>query len=64
MNPKSEPDFLRSGMRISATDEKGIAKIIEWVNRPFFMGTLWVPQVASACENPHPVIFAFLSATV
>jgi len=64
LNPKYASEFLRAGMRISGTDHQGIARIVELTEHPFFMGTLFVPQVSSKPEKPHPMISAFLMATM
>lgn len=64
LNPRYAPEFSRAGMRISGTDRQGIARIVELVGHPFFMGTLFVPQVASTLKTPHPMISAFLAATI
>ncbi len=64
LNSKYEDEFLQTGMRISGTDEQGIARIVELADHPFFMGTLFVPQVSSTYEKPHPIITEFLSATI
>ena len=64
LNPKYAPEFLRAGMRISGTDRQGIARIVELNDHPFFMGTLFVPQVSSTLDSPHPMISAFLTVVV
>jgi CTP synthase (UTP-ammonia lyase) len=30
---------------------------------PFFVGTLFIPQLSSRPESPHPLIAAFIKAT-
>lgn len=47
-------------LRISATDAHGEPRVIEHTNHPFFVGTLFVPQVRSTEVSPHPLILAFL----
>lgn len=47
-------------LKISATDNYGEPRIIEHMNHPFFIGTLFVPQVRSTRERPHPLITAFI----
>lgn len=49
-------------LRISGADAGGHVRIAESVSNPFFMGTLFVPQMSSLPERPHPLIMAFVEA--
>jgi len=48
------------GMRIAATDGTGEVRAIERVDHPFFVGTLYQPQLRSAPGAPHPVFVGLL----
>jgi CTP synthase (UTP-ammonia lyase) len=50
------------GMRIVATDETGEVRAIERLDHPFFVGTLYQPQLTSSAEKPHPVFTGLLKA--
>jgi CTP synthase (UTP-ammonia lyase) len=50
------------GMRIAATDTTGEVRAIERVDHPFFVGTLYQPQIRSAPGVPHPVFLGLLDA--
>lgn len=50
------------GMRVSATDETGEVRAIEREDHPFFLGTLYQPQLTSTSEEPHPVFVGLLAA--
>ena len=50
------------GMRVSATDETGEVRAIEREDHPFFVGTLYQPQLSSTPEKPHPVFVGLLAA--
>jgi CTP synthase (UTP-ammonia lyase) len=50
------------GMRIAATDETGEVRAIERTDHPFFVGTLYQPQLRSTPSTPHPVFVGFLEA--
>jgi CTP synthase (UTP-ammonia lyase) len=50
------------GMRIAATDNTGEVRAIERVDHPFFIGTLFQPQLRSAPGAPHPVFLGLLDA--
>jgi CTP synthase (UTP-ammonia lyase) len=50
-------------MRISATDTTGEARAIERIDHPFFVGTLYQPQLQSAPGAPHPIFAGLLDAS-
>jgi CTP synthase (UTP-ammonia lyase) len=50
------------GMRIAATDATGEVRAIERVEHPFFVGTLYQPQLRSERGKPHPVFLGLLEA--
>jgi len=50
------------GMRIAATDATGEVRAIERNDHPFFVGTLYQPQLRSAPDSPHPVFIGLLDA--
>ena len=50
------------GMRIAATDDTGEVRAIERSDHPFFVGTLYQPQLRSAPGAPHPIFAGLLEA--
>jgi CTP synthase (UTP-ammonia lyase) len=58
--------FKISGQDISEQASKNEidsqARIFELSRHPFFLATLFVPQVRSTEENPHPVVTGFVKA--
>ena len=60
------PDFvdsLRSTMlKIVASDDEGVVRAVELDGHPFFIGTLFLPQLGSTSADPHPLISSFLQA--
>ena len=50
------------GLRIAATDATGEVRAIERVDHPFFVGTLYQPQLRSTPAAPHPVFTGLLEA--
>jgi CTP synthase (UTP-ammonia lyase) len=50
------------GMRVAAVDETGEVRAIERVDHPFFIGTLYQPQLTSTPGAPHPVFIGLLAA--
>jgi len=52
----------RGPLKISGSDEEGKVRVIEHTDLDFYIGTLFVPQVKSKPNIPHPIINAFLEA--
>ena len=50
------------GMRVSGVDDTGEVRAIERVDHPFFVGTLYQPQLRSTPGAPHPVFVGFVAA--
>ena len=61
-----EPEFAyiahQAGMRVAAVDDTGEVRAIELHDHPFFVATLYQPQLTSAVNAPHPIWAAFLAA--
>jgi CTP synthase (UTP-ammonia lyase) len=49
-------------MRVAAVDNTGEVRAIERPDHPFFMGTLYRPQLRSQPGAPHPVFTGLLKA--
>lgn len=50
------------GMRVAATDATGEVRAIERTDHPFFVGTLFQPQLRSTPAAPHPVFTGLVHA--
>jgi CTP synthase (UTP-ammonia lyase) len=48
------------GMYTAATDETGEVRAIERRDHPFFVGTLYQPQLTSSAAAPHPVFLGLV----
>ena len=64
-----EVPVLRSGsmtareiMQVVGTDIEGEVRIVELPAHRFFIATLFLPQLTSSVETPHPLIVAYLQA--
>jgi CTP synthase (UTP-ammonia lyase) len=58
-------DVLRSGrLRLSGSDENGEVRIAELPGHPFFLATLFQPELAGDGTRAHPIIKAFAAAAV
>ena len=62
LDPQWQHVASSGGMVVSATDDTGEVRAIERTDHPFFLGTLYQPQLRSATGAPHPVWTGFLSA--
>ena len=62
LNPKFRDALENAGLRIVGFDERGETRITELPGHPFFIGTLFQPQLSSTDATPHPVIQAFCTA--
>lgn len=49
-------------LSISAWDTEGAPRALEIGNHPFFLGSLFQPELSSTPHSPHPIITAFLAA--
>ncbi|MEO0984630.1 MAG: CTP synthase [Cyanobacteria bacterium J06639_14] len=64
VNPEYVPRLKSQTLQITGSDSEGEVRVIEIPEHPFFVGTLFVPQARSTVETPHPIITAFLRATL
>lgn len=56
-------DTLDDGrLKIVAVDEENQVRIVELRDHRFFMATLFVPQLSSTADQPHPLIVTYLKA--
>jgi CTP synthase (UTP-ammonia lyase) len=51
------------GMSVAGRDDTGEVRAIERPDHPFFVGTLYQPQLSSTPGRPHPLFVALLRAT-
>ena len=54
--------FANEGLIVSAQDDQGEPKIMEYNRNDYFVIVLFLPQLQSSTANPHPLISAFLKA--
>jgi len=52
------------GLRVVGTDQDGEARVLELPDRRFYIATLFVPQLISRSDSPHPLIIAYLRAAI
>ena len=61
LNPRYQNELSEKGFKIVGTDDLKEARILELINHPFFIATLFVPQDNSTSEKPHKLVTAFLA---
>jgi CTP synthase (UTP-ammonia lyase) len=64
VNPDKVSLLRGKALAISGCDAEGEIRVIELPDHPFFLGTLFVPQLRSTPANPHPLVSAFVQAVV
>lgn len=64
VNPDCVAYLKQGAMKISGWDAEGEIRVIELPGHPFFIGTLFVPQMRSTQQQPHPLVTAFLAEVV
>lgn len=64
LNPVYRKKLESTGLKVSGETTDGGTRIIELQDRPFFIGTGFVPQLNSAPGRPHPLIVALLQSAL
>ena len=62
LNPRCRDDVLRAPLHVAAVDHGGEIRAVELAGHPFFVATLFVPQLSSTADAPHPLVVALLRA--
>jgi CTP synthase (UTP-ammonia lyase) len=64
LDPRYVDVLSAHGVRFTAYDADGAARALELDGHPFFLGTLFQPELAGDGTRAHPVIRAFAAAAV
>ena len=64
LDPRYLDVLTAHGVRFTAHDADGAARALELDEHPFFLGTLFQPELAGDGTRAHPVIRAFAAAAV
>jgi CTP synthase (UTP-ammonia lyase) len=62
LNPAYLDRIRAHGLRFSGTDKDGEPRIAELPGHPFYLTTLFQPELAGDGTRPHPIIRAFAEA--
>jgi CTP synthase (UTP-ammonia lyase) len=60
LNPTFRQAVNKGPLKVSGADLDGEVRIVELPDHPFYIATLFLPQVFSMPERPHPLIVALL----
>ena len=64
LNPKFKEAIEIKSLKIVGIDQEGEVRAIEDSDHPFYIGTLYQPQLSSNPGRPHPLIAAYIKATI
>jgi CTP synthase (UTP-ammonia lyase) len=64
LNKTHLAELQAGGLVVSGVDQDGEVRVIELRDHPFYVATLFVPQVASTTARPHPLVQAFMRAAL
>jgi CTP synthase (UTP-ammonia lyase) len=64
LNPAYRGAIGKSELKIAGVDSEGEARIVEQSGHRFYIATLFLPQLSSTQNNPHPLIMAFIQAAL
>jgi CTP synthase (UTP-ammonia lyase) len=54
--------FSNGPLKVTGAGTAGEARIVELSGHPFFVATLFLPQLCSYPSTPHPLVLAYLKA--
>ncbi len=64
LNPQFREKVVTGKLEITGVDLEGEARVVELSDRPFYVATLFLPQISSRPDRPHPLIVAYLKAAL
>jgi CTP synthase (UTP-ammonia lyase) len=62
LNPDYREPLFQGALKAAGFGPEGEVRLVELEGSQFFVGTLFLPQVSSTGEKPHPLIVEFLKA--
>jgi CTP synthase (UTP-ammonia lyase) len=64
LNPSYRDALQNAGLRIVGEDDHGDARVVELPGHPFFIATLFQPQLESSAGAPAPLVRALVDAAI
>jgi CTP synthase (UTP-ammonia lyase) len=62
LSPEYRERISHGDLKVTGVGPGGEVRIIELFAHRFFIATLFLPQVSSSLDDPHPLVVAFLKA--
>jgi CTP synthase (UTP-ammonia lyase) len=62
LNPAYAEQITVGGLKIAGLGPDGEVRVVELPAHRFFIATLFLPQLSSTAERPHPLLLAYLKA--
>ena len=62
LNPHYLPYLSNGPLKVTGADRAGETRIVELSGHPFFVATLFLPQLLSQPSAPHSLVLAYLAA--
>jgi CTP synthase (UTP-ammonia lyase) len=64
LNPKFRDSIEKEQLKITGVGLDGEVRAVEVSDHPYYVGTLYQPQLSSTPDSPHPLIVAYLRAAL
>jgi len=64
VNPDYVDTLRSSALKVVGSDDEGVVRAVELPDHPFFVGSLFLPQMTSTRSAPHPLVLGFVEATL
>ena len=64
LNPAYRDQVFSGELAVTGVDREGEVRIVELPDRRFYVATLFLPQLLSSPDQPHPLIVAYLNAAL
>jgi CTP synthase (UTP-ammonia lyase) len=64
LNPLFQDRVEKGRLKITGVALDGEVRVIELPDNPFYVATLFLPQISSTPESPHPLITACLKTAL
>jgi len=64
INPEYRDAIEDGVLKVAGLGTDGEVRVVELSGYRFFIATLFLPQLSSSAEIPHPLIVAYLKATM
>jgi len=64
LNPEYRDKIGSGELKIAGVDSNGEVRIVELSDHRFFIATLFLPQLSSSSDMPHPLIMAYLRTAI